>query len=52
MTDKDRFTLRERLILRILLFIVDWLSRSSKDIHNFEISHIMKEFELKKEGLF
>lgn len=50
--DKDKFSLREKLILRILLFIVDWLSRSSKDIHNFEISHIMEEFELKKDRLF
>ena len=48
---QDRFTLKERLILRILLFIVDWLSRSSEDIHTFEIGKIMEEFELKDKRL-
>lgn len=43
----ERLSLREKLILRILLFIVDWLSRSCDDIHNFEIGKIMEEFEIK-----
>lgn len=45
---KDNLSLKERLILRILLFIVDWLSRSCDDIHNFEIGQIMEEFEIRK----
>ena len=44
---KEHLSLRERLILRILLFIVDWLSRSCDDIHNFEIGRIMEEFDIK-----
>lgn len=51
MADKERLSLREKLILRILLFIVDWLSRSCEDIHNFEIGKIMEEFELKDKRL-
>ena len=46
--DKDRFTLRERLILRILLFIVDWLAKSCDEINRFEISNILEEFEIKE----
>jgi len=45
---KDNLSLKERLILRILLFIVDWLSRSCDDIHNFEIRQIVEEFEIRK----
>lgn len=44
---KDALSLKERLILRILLFIVDWLSRSCDDIHNFEIGRIMEEFDIR-----
>ena len=48
---KEHLSLRERLILRILLFIVDWLSRSCEDIHNFEIGRIMEEFEIRDKRL-
>jgi hypothetical protein len=46
--DNDRLTLRERLILRILLFIVDWLARSCEEIHTFEIDRILEEFGIKE----
>lgn len=48
---KEHLSLRERLILRILLFIADWLSRSCDDIHNFEIGRIMEEFDIKDNRL-
>ncbi len=46
--DNDRLTLRERLILRILLFIVDWLAKSCDEIKNFEIDKILEEFGIKE----
>ena len=46
--DNDRLTLRERLILRILLFIVDWLARGCEEIHTFEIDRILEEFGIKE----
>lgn len=46
--DIDRLTLRERLILRILLFIVDWLAKSCDEINRFEIGKILEEFEIKE----
>ena len=48
MSNTERLTLKERLILRILLFIVQWLARSCEDIHNFEIGQIMEEFEIQR----
>ena len=46
--DIDRLSLRERLILRILFFIVDWLAKSCEEIHNFEIGEIIKEFGIRE----
>jgi hypothetical protein len=45
---QDVLTLKERLVLRVLFFIVDWLGRDIKDFHNFRVSEIMEEFSISK----
>ncbi len=48
MIDNDRLTLRERLILRIMLYIVYWLSKDIKGFSPFDIERIMEEFNIKE----
>jgi hypothetical protein len=43
---QDVLTLKERLVLRVLFFIVDWLGQDIKDLHTFKVSQIMEEFSI------
>ena len=43
---RDVLSLKERLVLRVLFFIVDWLGRDIKEFNNFKVSKIMEEFSI------